>query len=162
MRGQKQIDNIRRRLGLDIKEDPNKMRMWFIVDDADGKQVRQECIYDEETYSNVAKSISIVDFGIIETIEGDYNEAKMVKEYILENFLPVYKERDKEDISLDPLAYWEKQMIIETLVTCDWVQKEAAEQLGISNRTLNYKISIFGITHPSWRVNTMEKKHDRT
>jgi len=34
-----------------------------------------------------------------------------------------------------------------------WVQKEAAELLGITPRALNYKIKKFGISHPRWRKN---------
>jgi DNA-binding NtrC family response regulator len=45
----------------------------------------------------------------------------------------------------------EKQMIMETLASCLWIQKDAADRLGISPRALNYKIKKFGITHPRWR-----------
>jgi DNA-binding NtrC family response regulator len=45
----------------------------------------------------------------------------------------------------------EKQMIIEALDSCLWIQKDAADRLGISPRALNYKIKKFGITHPRWR-----------
>jgi len=34
-----------------------------------------------------------------------------------------------------------------------WVQKNAANKLGISPRALNYKINKLGITHPHWRRN---------
>jgi len=47
----------------------------------------------------------------------------------------------------------EKEMIVKTLEECLWVQKEAAELLGITPRTLNYKIEKLGITHPRWRKN---------
>ncbi len=45
----------------------------------------------------------------------------------------------------------EKQMITEALASCLWIQKDAADRLGISPRALNYKIKKFGITHPRWR-----------
>ncbi len=45
----------------------------------------------------------------------------------------------------------EKEMIRETLAECLWIQKDAAQRLGISPRALNYKIKKFGITHPRWR-----------
>ena len=45
----------------------------------------------------------------------------------------------------------EKEMIMETLAACLWIQKDAADRLGISPRALNYKIKKFGITHPRWR-----------
>ncbi len=47
----------------------------------------------------------------------------------------------------------EKEMILKTLEQSLWVQKEAAKLLGITPRTLNYKIEKFGITHPHWRKN---------
>lgn len=47
----------------------------------------------------------------------------------------------------------EKQLILQALERCNWVQKEAAALLGVSSRALNYKIKHFGITHPSWKQN---------
>jgi len=48
----------------------------------------------------------------------------------------------------------EKEVILEALEERLWIQKDAAKQLGISPRSLNYKIRKFGITHPRWRKNT--------
>ncbi len=45
----------------------------------------------------------------------------------------------------------EKKLIINALEECLWVQKNAAEKLGVSPRALNYKVKKFGITHPNWR-----------
>jgi two-component system, NtrC family, response regulator AtoC len=45
----------------------------------------------------------------------------------------------------------EKEAIIASLRRTKWVQKEAAELLGISARALNYKISQHAITHDGWR-----------
>lgn len=47
----------------------------------------------------------------------------------------------------------EKEAILMALEDCAWVQKEAAERLGISPRALNYKIRKLGITHPRWLKN---------
>jgi DNA-binding NtrC family response regulator len=47
----------------------------------------------------------------------------------------------------------ERDLIEQALERSGWVQKEAARLLGVSSRSLNYKIKIFGITHPSWRQN---------
>ncbi|CAN2039268.1 Sigma-54-dependent Fis family transcriptional regulator [Candidatus Magnetomoraceae bacterium gMMP-15] len=47
----------------------------------------------------------------------------------------------------------EKDMILKALENSLWVQKDAAKLLGISSRTLNYKIKKFGITHRRWRKN---------
>ncbi len=48
------------------------------------------------------------------------------------------------------LVSQEKELILKALQDCFWVQKNAAEQLGISPRSLNYKVKKFGITHPNW------------
>jgi transcriptional regulator with GAF, ATPase, and Fis domain len=45
----------------------------------------------------------------------------------------------------------EKEAILAALNRTKWVQKEAAELLGISPRALNYKISQHNITHEGWR-----------
>ncbi|HET6487337.1 MAG TPA: sigma 54-interacting transcriptional regulator, partial [Spirochaetia bacterium] len=47
----------------------------------------------------------------------------------------------------------EKDLIVQALSMRGWVQKEAAQLLGLSTRVLNYKIKQFGITHPSWKAN---------
>jgi DNA-binding NtrC family response regulator len=46
----------------------------------------------------------------------------------------------------------ERKMILETLEQVGWIQKKAAEVLGLSPRMLNYKIKKYSITHPSWRT----------
>ena len=51
------------------------------------------------------------------------------------------------------LAGQEKDLILKVLEESLWVQKNAAQKLGISPRALNYKISKLGITHPHWRRN---------
>ena len=47
----------------------------------------------------------------------------------------------------------ERQLILDALEKNLWIQKDAAEDLGISRRVLNYKIKKLGITHPRWRKN---------
>jgi DNA-binding NtrC family response regulator len=47
----------------------------------------------------------------------------------------------------------ERELIMQALNMSDWVQKDAAELLGISSRVLNYKIQRFKITHPTWKRN---------
>ncbi len=49
------------------------------------------------------------------------------------------------------LVSHEKELILNALEECLWVQKNAAEKLGVSPRALNYKVKKFGITHPNWR-----------
>jgi DNA-binding NtrC family response regulator len=51
-------------------------------------------------------------------------------------------------IKLDDL---ERNTIIEALKMSNWVQKDAAELLGVSRRVLNYKVKIHNIGHDRWR-----------
>ncbi len=50
----------------------------------------------------------------------------------------------------------EKQAILNALEQTQWVQKDAAELLGISPRALNYKISQHKITHTGWRKHSVD------
>jgi DNA-binding NtrC family response regulator len=60
---------------------------------------------------------------------------------------------ESDDGDNGSLAGQEKDLILRVLEECLWVQKNAAQKLGISPRALNYKISKLGITHPHWRRN---------
>jgi len=51
------------------------------------------------------------------------------------------------------LQVHEKEVILRALEESLWIQKDAAKQLSISPRALNYKIRKLGITHPRWRKN---------
>ena len=51
----------------------------------------------------------------------------------------------------DSLEMGEKTLILKALKENLWIQKDAAKVLGISPRTLNYKIKKYHITHPRWR-----------
>ncbi len=48
----------------------------------------------------------------------------------------------------------EKEQVLKALEQSYWVQKHAAERLGVSPRALNYKIKKFNISHPGWRKHT--------
>jgi transcriptional regulator with GAF, ATPase, and Fis domain len=50
-----------------------------------------------------------------------------------------------------PLEEIERQAVIESLKMSNWVQKDAAELLGISPRVMNYKIKILNIEIPRGR-----------
>jgi DNA-binding NtrC family response regulator len=74
--------------------------------------------------------------------------------------LPVKIERMKTEeqlIKIPPggisLEEVEKQLVLQALRMSDWVQKDAADLLGISSRVLNYKIKRFQITHSKWKRN---------
>jgi transcriptional regulator with GAF, ATPase, and Fis domain len=47
----------------------------------------------------------------------------------------------------------EKEMIFHALEKNLWIQKDAARQLGVTPRALNYRIKKLGITHGRWRKN---------
>ena len=66
------------------------------------------------------------------------------------------KTMDDEVIGFDTLDLEtiEKQAILKALELSNWVQKGAADKLGIAARALNYKINQYDITHPSWKKNT--------
>ena len=50
-----------------------------------------------------------------------------------------------------PLEEIERQAVVEALKMSSWVQKDAAELLGISPRVMNYKIKILNIEIPRSR-----------
>ncbi|RTZ99111.1 MAG: sigma-54-dependent Fis family transcriptional regulator [Deltaproteobacteria bacterium] len=54
---------------------------------------------------------------------------------------------------LSPAQATEKELILSALEENLWIQKDAAEKLGLSPRTLNYKIKKYNITHSRWRKN---------
>ncbi len=58
-----------------------------------------------------------------------------------------------DETSGESLEEVEKRAIVAALEASAWVQSRAARRLGISRRALNYRISKYGLTHPSWRVN---------
>jgi DNA-binding NtrC family response regulator len=55
-----------------------------------------------------------------------------------------------------PLEEIERQAVVEALRMSNWVQKDAAELLGISPRVMNYKIKILGIEIPRTRKVVVE------
>ncbi len=50
----------------------------------------------------------------------------------------------------------ERQALIEALRMSNWVQKDAAELVGISPRVINYKIKTLGIELPKGRRAAIE------
>jgi transcriptional regulator with GAF, ATPase, and Fis domain len=47
----------------------------------------------------------------------------------------------------------EKKLIYRALEKNLWIQKDAARELGLTPRALNYRIKKHGITHQRWRKN---------
>ncbi len=75
---------------------------------------------------------------------------------VLTEINPFVRESEKSDDNdngTDPhtLVNIQKESILEALEKSLWIQKDAAKRLGITPRTLNYKIKKLGITHPGWR-----------
>lgn len=70
------------------------------------------------------------------------------------NTLPFeHADLSKTELSIQSLADIERKTIIDALEKSLWIQKDAAEKLGISKRVLNYKIKKLGIKHACWRKN---------
>ena len=61
------------------------------------------------------------------------------------------QEREGTSFRTLHLQELEREAILAALQRTKWIQKEAAELLGISPRALNYKISQHKITHDGWR-----------
>jgi DNA-binding NtrC family response regulator len=59
-------------------------------------------------------------------------------------------ELPEEGVSLGEV---ERELVLEALRRTGYVQKSAADLLGISRRKLNYMIQRMGITHSAWRRN---------
>ncbi len=47
----------------------------------------------------------------------------------------------------------ERELILAALERTHWIQKDAAQLLGITKRAIHYKIEQHGITHPTWTKN---------
>lgn len=65
------------------------------------------------------------------------------------------RRKEAEDSGLTTLTLnkLECNAIIKALEISKWIQKDAAKLLGISPRSLNYKIKYHNITHHSWKKN---------
>ncbi len=118
-----------------------------------------ECIQSYEWPGNIRQLANTIERAVI------LEESGLIK---VENLsLPIYhagespkayaaivEEQEHElDLQSDTLVDQERELIMRILEECLWVQKNAAQKLGISPRALNYKIKKFGITHPHWRRN---------
>ena len=61
--------------------------------------------------------------------------------------------RGTDSLGLKLSEAQEKELIQRALEDNLWIQKDAARQLGITPRALNYRIKKLGITHTRWRKN---------
>jgi DNA-binding NtrC family response regulator len=67
------------------------------------------------------------------------------------NIWPAAPAPPKQHLRLS--AAEEKQLIYRALQKNLWIQKDAAAELGLTPRALNYRIKKLGITHTRWRKN---------
>ena len=61
----------------------------------------------------------------------------------------VVREREHRLTLNDHLEALEKSLILDALIKHQWVQTRAAEELGISERVLRYKMAKYGLSRPS-------------
>jgi two-component system response regulator AtoC len=61
------------------------------------------------------------------------------------------EKREQANLETLNLQVLERQAIVIALERTNWIQKDAADLLGISPRALNYKISQHSVTHSGWR-----------
>jgi transcriptional regulator with GAF, ATPase, and Fis domain len=103
------------------------------------RQFYQDCKNEEITFHTLVEyfGVQVWDYDIL---FGNETE---------DDFIP---EEIKVISSLN-LIHIEKQAIFQALKSASYVQKDAAALLGISQRSLNYKIAQLGITHPNWKKN---------
>ncbi|MCF8109344.1 MAG: sigma-54 dependent transcriptional regulator [Desulfohalobiaceae bacterium] len=76
------------------------------------------------------------------------------KSFYLPEIIRTAENGEEDRSQVTDLKQSEKDQVLKALEQAHWVQKHAAEHLGISPRSLNYKIKKFNISHPSWRKHT--------
>ena len=91
--------------------------------------------------NTIERAVILEDDDLIDTYNLSLPIEKRVRRGIGQTSLPVN----------GSLVGQEKELILNALEECLWVQKNAATKLGVSPRALNYKVKKFGITHPNWR-----------
>ncbi|RMD92317.1 MAG: sigma-54-dependent Fis family transcriptional regulator [Calditrichaeota bacterium] len=109
---------------------------------------------------NIRELKNLIERAVLVVEEGSYitpeDLAMSGKDYFAAGGKDRRKHHDGELLSVDTLnlEIVEKEAILRALQISNWVQKDAAQLLGISPRALNYKINLHKITHPSWKRNT--------
>jgi len=56
----------------------------------------------------------------------------------------------------------QRALVLAALRRTGFVQKDAAQLIGVSKRKLNYMIAQMGLVHPSWRRNRLNREPDAT
>ena len=66
---------------------------------------------------------------------------------------PLRKLVSNDPKAIKDLTTSERDLLLDALETCGWIQKDAAARLGVTPRKLNYMVGKHGITHQRWRKN---------
>ena len=109
---------------------------------------------------NIRELKNLVERSVLVAEEGEEITAKDLamagKDYFAAGGKDRRRSTDGDLLNLDTLNLEkiEKEAILRALELRNWVQKDAAQLLGISPRALNYKINYHSITHPTWKKNT--------
>lgn len=138
------------------KEDIEPLVRYFIrkysIDfkkpDMDIDPYALECLIDYDWPGNVREIRNCIERAVLLT-EGNIIHMQDISIHTE----PRAETGTKEYTRLSSLAVNEKESILDALRKNDWVQKDAADTLGISKRVIHYKIKKYGITHPRWLKN---------
>ncbi|NIR48951.1 sigma-54-dependent Fis family transcriptional regulator, partial [candidate division KSB1 bacterium] len=109
---------------------------------------------------NIRELKNLIERSVLVADEGEMITARDLamtgKDYFAAGGRDRRKNTNGELISFDTLDLEtiEKETILRALQVSEWIQKDAANLLGISPRALNYKINQYDITHPTWKKNT--------
>ncbi len=109
-------------------------------------------IFDKKIFSFLSKHPDIVNINVAyEDVDLSFVDTLELVNTVIGND-PIKSVESVEPASFN-IETTEKSLILKALEITNFVQVDAAKLLGLSKRTLNYKISRFKITHPSWRKN---------
>jgi len=138
-------DYFRQRLAAEIKKDVGP----FMLDAV-------ELLLRHSWPGNIRELRNIVERAVLIAVEGKPIGPSALVMSGRDYFAAGGRERrssDREGTSFKTLnlSEIEKEAMLVALQRTKWVQKDAAELLGISPRALNYKISQHKITHDGWR-----------
>ena len=96
-------------------------------------------------------AVGVVTKGRLRTTRAQRTSCQRVRCALLEPVARDLCQGEKHRAGGIPLEEIERQAVVEALKMSNWVQKDAAELLGISPRVMNYKIKILNIEIPRSR-----------
>jgi transcriptional regulator with GAF, ATPase, and Fis domain len=119
------------------------MRFVELTDEARDKLLNYSWPGNIRELMNVMERASIVsDGGVVNQKDIVFQAEELIEAFPISN--PVAYFRDLNLVTL------EREVIVEALERTSWVQKDAAQLLGISSRVMSYKIRNLGLTHRKW------------